>query len=85
MRRRDEPYVHSDLMRAAQALKFLVLQEPQEPTLKRKRHIADLVEKYHSPFCRLDLTFLHVGCSGERATFMPEQLIFNDAPVRPRN
>lgn len=76
MRCYDEPYIHPDLMRAAQALKFLVLQESQEPALKKKRHIADLVEKHRSPFCRLDLAFLHMGCSGERATFMPEQLIF---------
>ena len=42
---RDEPHIHTNRFRTAQALEFTLLQDPQQFRLQFERKVADLIEK----------------------------------------
>ena len=48
VRRRDEPDVHLDRSRAADAFKFAFLQHAQQFHLERRREFTDLIKKHRA-------------------------------------
>src|SRR5207244_10912833 len=72
--RRDQPDVHLDRPRAADALELVVLERAQQLRLQRRRELADLVEEDGPPFRNLELAFLQRERAGERAFLVSEEL-----------
>src|SRR5579863_6551882 len=69
----DQPNSHFDSARSTQPLKFALLQHAQKLGLRRRRDIADFVEKQVALVGQLKFSGLAGGRSGERAFFVTEQ------------
>ena len=76
VRGRDDPDVDPDVARAAHAAERLLLQEPQQLGLQRRRHLADLIEEHRAFVGLLEQPTLLLPRIGERAAFVAEQLAF---------
>ena len=59
---------------AADAPEGLLLEEPQQLGLQRRRHLADLVEKHRAAVGLLEQAALLLPRVGERAALVAEQL-----------
>ena len=69
-----DPDIHFDRAPAADALELAELEDAQQLRLRRRRQLANLVEKHGAAVCQLQLSWLRRRCPGEGAAFMPEQL-----------
>src|SRR5262245_5626616 len=76
---RDQPYVHLQRLRPADALELAVLQDPQELRLQLQGKVADLVEEERASVGELEPAGLSRERAGERAFLVPEELAFDDA------
>ena len=77
MRRADYPHVHGDRLRASEPLDGAVLERAQNFRLRHRIHVADLVQKQRSARRQLEFSLLLLGRAGERATFVAEELGFD--------
>jgi hypothetical protein len=58
VRSRDDPGIHTNIRKPADALERLLLEKPQQLGLKRRGHLTDLVEEQRAAVRRLDETAL---------------------------
>ena len=71
---RDQPDVGPDRLVAADPLERLLLQQPQDLGLGRRRHVADLVEEQRAAVALLELADPPAVGAGEGALLVAEQL-----------
>ena len=74
VRRGDEPHVHPQRTRAAQALEFVLLQHAQDLCLRARAHVADFVEEQRAAVGLLEAADALLVGAGERALLVAEQL-----------
>src|SRR5262252_6873384 len=70
--RSNQSEVHTQSVRAAQALEFLILQHTQQLWLQSKRDLTDLVEEECSLVCQFKASDLARHSPRERSLFVPE-------------
>ena len=70
----DHADVGADRLVAADPLELLLLQQPQHLGLRRRRHVADLVEEERAAVGLLELADAAAVGPGERALLVAEQL-----------
>ena len=66
--------VDADVLRAADALERLLLEEAQQLGLQRRHHLADLVEEHRAAVGRLEQAALLLPRVGEGAALVAEEL-----------
>ena len=72
--RRDDAHVDLDRLRAADAHELALLEHAQQLHLRRRRNLADLVEKERPRVGQLEAPEPPLGRAGERALLVAEQL-----------
>ena len=70
----EDPDVHLDRLRAADALQLALLQGAEDLGLGRERHVADFVEQQRAAVGLLELSELAAEGAGERALLVAEEL-----------
>ena len=70
--RREHAHVGADRLVTAQALEFLLLQQPQQLGLRAQRHVADFVEEERPLVSLLELADAATVGSGEGALLVAE-------------
>src|SRR5574342_967235 len=79
IRGRDQPHVHRQRLRPADALELALLQNAQELRLQLQRQVADLVEEERPPVGELEPAHLPRERAGERPLLVPEELALDHA------
>ena len=74
--RGNQPHIDLDRLRSTQPFKLALLQNAQQLHLRRRRHIADLIEKQCSLIGQFEFSRLARGRAGERALFIAKQFAF---------
>src|SRR5439155_2611271 len=77
VRGRDQPYIHLQRLRPADALELAILQHTQELGLQLERKIADLDEEERASVGELETADLPRERAGERPLLVPEELAFD--------
>ena len=72
--RGDDAHVDRLLVPAAEAAEAALLQHAQQLDLRRRRHLADLVEKQRAAIGELEAALAAIGRAGERALLVAEDL-----------
>ena len=75
----DNPDVDRDVVRAADTLERLFLEEAEELGLERRYHLADFVEEDRAAVGLLEQPALLLARVGERAALVAEQLALEQA------
>ncbi|MDT4788423.1 hypothetical protein FQZ97_208050 [compost metagenome] len=70
----DDAHVHVHRFGAAQPLDAAGFQEAKQAGLAFDRHVADFIEEQGAALCHLDAAGLALGCAGEGAALIAEQL-----------
>src|SRR6266478_7919751 len=78
VRRRDQPHVHLDGLRPADALELLLLEHPQQLRLELERDLADLVEEQRATVRDLESSDLLRDRAGESAALVTEELALEE-------
>jgi len=76
VRRADQPEVHVDRPRTADAVERALLDRLQDGRLGLGAQVADLVQEQGAPRGLLEESLVALGRAGERAGLVPEQLGF---------
>ena len=71
---RDDAHIHLDRRMPAHTVELAVSQHAQQASLGIGRHVADLIEEQRAAVRLFKASATQVGCPGERAFFMAEQL-----------
>src|SRR5207302_1749368 len=79
VRRRDDPDVGPDCVRAPDALERLLLEHAQELRLEVERQVADLVQEERAVVRELEAPDPSRDGTGERAPLVAEQLALEEA------
>ena len=74
IRRCDDANVNGDLLRSANANHASALEDSQQLRLQVDRHLGDFVEEQRSSGGPLEIALVLAYRTGERSTFVPEQL-----------
>src|SRR5436190_8286213 len=74
--RRDRPHVGTDCLVPSDAFERLLLQEPQDFSLRGQRHIADFIEKQRATVALLEFADAPPISARESPLLMPEQFAF---------
>ena len=73
---RNHPYIHAQIVVAADALHLALLQKAQNLALQRQRHVADFVQKQRSAMRGLNAPDARLQRAGKCALGVAEQLGF---------
>src|SRR3546814_3045142 len=71
--RGDDPHVGPERLTAAHGRIFAGLEDAQQPGLRLKRHVADLVEEERAARCLLETARIAAGRAGEGALLRSEE------------
>ena len=74
--RSDDPHVHLDDLRSPDPPDLFIFQDPQEFSLERERHLAQLIQENGAPVGRLEKPDLPRSGPGEGAALIAEELAF---------
>src|SRR5215472_5151986 len=79
MRRRNQPHVYLDRLRASEALELLLLDCPQQFRLEFQADIANLIQKERAAIGQFESAFSLNQSSSERPLLMAEQFAFEES------